>query len=44
MLNLIDEVTDVRDWSRKVVDRDFSFERKSATTLSARDVKRSMAD
>ena len=41
---LDNELTDIRDWGRKVVDPDFAFERKSATTISGRDVTRSMAD
>ena len=44
MRSLINELTDDRDWGRKVVDTAFTFERKTATTLSGRDVTRSIAD
>ena len=44
MLSLINELTDMRDWDRKIFDPDFTFEWKSAKTMSGQDVTRSMVD
>ena len=44
MIALINELTDMPDWDRKVFDPDFVFEWKSAKVMSGRDVTRSMAD
>lgn len=44
MLALINELTDMADWQRKVFDTDFTFKWKSALVMSGRDVTRSMAD
>ena len=44
MLMLINELTDIPDWDRKIFDPDFSFEWKSSKTMSGKDITRSMAD
>lgn len=44
MLILINELTDMPDWDRKIFDPDFTFEWKSAKVASGKDVTRSMAD
>ena len=44
MLSLINELTDMRDWDRKIFDPNFTFEWKSAKTMTGQDVTRSMAD
>ena len=44
ILSLINELTDMRDWDRKIFDPDFTFEWKSAKTMSGQDVTRSMVD
>lgn len=44
MLALINQLTDMANWERKIFDTDFTFKWKSALVLSGRDVTRSMAD
>ncbi len=44
MLALINELTDMPDWHRKIYDPDMVFEWKSAKLLSGRDITRSMVD
>ena len=44
MLVLINELTDMPDWDRKIFDPDFTFEWKSAKVAFGKDVTRSMAD
>lgn len=44
MIALINELTDMPDWDRKVFDPDFVSEWKSAKVMSGRDITRSMAD
>ena len=44
MLKLINELTDMPDWDRKIFDPDFTFEWKSSKLMSGKDVTRSMAD
>ena len=44
MLSLINELTDMRDWDRKIFDPKFTFEWKSAKTMTGQGVTRSMAD
>ena len=44
MLALINELTDMPDWDRKIFDSDFTFEWKSAKTMSGNDMTRSMVD
>ena len=44
MLMLINELTDMPDWDRKIFEPDFTFEWKNAKLMSGKDVTRSMAD
>lgn len=44
MLAMINELTDMPDWDRKVFDSDFTFKWKSAKLLTGDDVTRSMAE
>lgn len=44
MLALINQLTDMENWERKVFDTEFTFKWKSALVMSGRDVTRSMAD
>ena len=44
MLALINGLTDMPDWHRKIFDPDMVFEWKSAKLLSGRDITRSMVD
>ena len=44
MLALINELTDIPDWDRKIFDTNFVFEWKSAKLMTGQDVTRSMVD
>ena len=44
MLMLINELTDMPNWDRKIFDPDFTFEWKSSKVIYGKDVTRSMAD
>ncbi len=44
MLALINELTDIPDWDRKIFDPNFVFEWKSVKLMTGQDVTRSMAD
>lgn len=44
MLALINELTDMPEWHRKIFDTDFTFRWKSEKVMSGIDVHRSMAD
>ena len=44
MLAMINELTDMPDWDRKVFDSESIFKWKSAKLLTGDDVTRSMAD
>lgn len=44
MPNLINGLTNTRDWDRKVFDPDFTFSWKSAKTMTGQDLTRSMVD
>lgn len=44
MLALINELTDMPEWYRKIFDNEFTFRWKSEKVLSGNDVHRSMAD
>lgn len=44
MMALINELTDMPNWERKIFDTDFTFKWKSALVMSGKDVTRSMAD
>ena len=44
MIALINELTDMPEWSRKIFDPDMVFEWKSAKLFGGRDITRSMVD
>ena len=44
ILALINELTDMPDWHRKVFDIDFTFKWKSEKLMTGKDITRSMAD
>lgn len=44
MIAMINELTDMPDWERKIFDSTFIFEWKSAKVMSRRDITRAMAD
>ena len=44
MLALMNELTDMPQWQRKIFDSDFTFEWKNAKIMSGRDITRPMAD
>ena len=44
MLALINELTDMPDWDRKVFENDFTFKWKSEKLMSGKDITRSIAD
>ena len=44
MLALINELTDVPEWRRKIFDDDFTFTWKSAKVMSEPDITRPMVD
>ncbi|KAA6411797.1 MAG: hypothetical protein FRX48_03947 [Lasallia pustulata] len=44
MLALINELTDIPDWDRKIFENDFTFKWKSEKLMSGKDITRSMAD
>lgn len=44
MMALMNELTDMPDWERKIFDAQFTFTWKSAKVMAGRDVTRSMAD
>ena len=44
MMALMNELTDMPDWERKIFDTQFTFTWKSAKVMTGKDVTRSMAD
>lgn len=44
MLALINELTDMPEWCRKIFDEDFTFTWKSAKVMGGPDITRSMVD
>lgn len=44
MLALINELTDMPEWHRKIYDNDFTFRWRSEKVMSGIDVHRSMVD
>ena len=44
MIEMINELTDLPEWDRKICDQDFTFTWKSAKVMTGRDVTRSMVD
>ena len=44
MLALINELSDMPDWHRKIFDNDFMFKWKSEKLMTGQDITRSMAD
>jgi len=44
MIALMNELTDMPNWERKIFDPNFTFKWKSAQLMNGRDVTRSMAD
>ena len=44
MITLMNELTDMPDWERKIFDTRFTFTWKSAKVMAGGDVTRSMAD
>ena len=44
MLALINELTDMPDWHRKIFDNGFTFKWESEKVMSGNDVHRSMTD
>ena len=44
MITLMNELTDMPDWERKIFDARFTFTWKSAKVMAGGDVTRSMAD
>lgn len=44
MIALMNELTDMPDWERKIFDPEFTFKWKSAQLMTGKDVTRSMAD
>ena len=44
MLALINELTDMSEWDRKIFDNEFTFRWKSLKVMSGIDVTRSMAE
>ena len=44
MLALINELTDMSDWKRKIFDNNFAFKWKSEKLMTGKDITRSMAD
>jgi hypothetical protein len=44
MLALINELTDMPEWHRKIFDNEFTFRWKSGKVMTGVDIRRSMAD
>lgn len=44
MVALMNELTDMPNWERKIFDSDFTFKWKSGQLMNGKDVTRSMAD
>lgn len=44
MIALMNELTDIPNWERKIFDSDFTFKWKNAQLMSGKDVTRPMAD
>lgn len=44
MLALMNELTDMADWERRIFENDFTFKWKSEKLMTGKDVTRSMAD
>lgn len=44
MLALMNELTDMPDWDRKIFENDFTFKWKSEKLMTGKDITRSMAD